>query len=147
MKFLVFIFIINGFCAHDVQVAFFKIHQENEKLMMDVVMEKEDVERTFDELGILLTESSFQNYLQENLIMIINNENQIICFDNMQINDKHITMACNVNEVNENITSLKLNNSCLLNIENHSNIIEIRVNDKQRDFLMNMERTSISVNY
>ena len=138
---------MNGFFAHDVQVAFFKIHQENDNLEMHIIMEKEDVESTFKESQISFSENNFKNYLRENISLWINKEKQILCLDVMEINEKHISVICDIHEVKSRIESLDINNTCLLNIDNHSNIIEIRLDNSERDFLMNKKRTSISVMY
>ena len=147
MKIVLLLFLMNGIFVHDVQVAFFKIHQENDNLEMQIIMEKEDVESTFKESSIHFNEKSFQDYLDENIALWINKEKQILCLDVMEINEKHISMICNIHEVKDEIESLEINNTCLLNINNHSNIIEIRLGDSERDFLMNKKRTSISVTY
>jgi len=65
----------------------------------------------------------------------------------MQINEKHISMTCDIYEVKDKIQSIDLQNTCLLNIDNHSNIIEFRIDDTERDFLMNEKRTTISIFY
>ncbi len=147
MKMILLLFLMNGFFAHDVQVAFFKIHQENDNLEMEIIMEKEDVESTFKESQISFSENNFKNYLRENISLWINKEKQILCLDVMEINEKHISVICDIHEVKSRIESLDINNTCLLNIDNHSNIIEIRLDNSERDFLMNKKRTSISVMY
>ncbi len=147
MKFLTLIFLFSGFYSHDIQVAFFKLHQENEDFTMEIVMEKDDLESTFDELDIILTNNNLQDYLHENLSLLINKEKQTLCFEKMQIKNKHISLKCNIHEMNEIVQSLELRNTCLLNNENHSNIIEIRIGERERDFLMNKERTTIIVKY
>lgn len=138
---------MNGFFIHDVQVAFFKIHQGNDSLEMQIIMEKEDVESTFKESNIRFSENSFQDYLHQNITLWINKEKQILCLDVMEVKEKHISMICNIHDVHDKIESLEINNTCLLNINNHSNIIELRIDDSERDFLMNEGRTSISVTY
>ncbi len=147
MKYLFLIFLLNGFYSHDIQVAFFTIHQENENFTMEIIMERDNVESTFDALDINLTDKNFKDYLHENISLSINQEKQVLCFESMQKKNKHITLTCNILELKDKIQSIEVSNTCLLNIENHSNIIEINVNDIERDFLMNKERTSILVEY
>jgi len=147
MKILLLALLMTGFCTHDIQIAFFKIHRNNDNLSMEIIMEKEDVEHTFKESDIDLTDANFKNYLNQNLSLLINKEKQELCLDRMQINEKHISMTCDIYEVKDKIQSIDLQNTCLLNIDNHSNIIEFRIDDTERDFLMNEKRTTISIFY
>lgn len=147
MKILLLAVLMTGFYAHDIQIAYFKIHRNNDNLTMEIIMEKEDVERTFIEAGVDLTDINFKDYLHQNLNLYINKEKQVLCLDRMQINEKHISMTCDIHEVKDRIQSIELQNTCLLNIDNHSNIIEVSLDNTERDFLMNDQRTAISISY
>jgi uncharacterized protein YuzE len=65
----------------------------------------------------------------------------------MKNREKHIYIKASLTKPLKNISSLEIENNCLLDIDGHSNIIEIRLENQERDFLMNKRRTFIKVNY
>jgi len=140
---LLFFFFI-GINSHDIQVAHYKIHQEENNLIVEFVFEKKDL------LTILNDETSEQDllqYINSNFFISANGSPQMITFKTIDHREKHVNIVGNIPKINEKINSVYIQNTCLLNIENQSNIIEIKLHNKQRDFLMNKGRTSIEINY
>lgn len=133
--------------SHDIQVAYFKIHQEENAICIDFVFELDDVVATFEEQKKTLTDEHFKKYLEKHFSLRINNEVQNFTFEEMQFKSKHIRLRGNLQKIEQPIKSIILENTCLLNIDNHSNIIEIKLFEQERDFLMNKHRTEINVTY
>ena len=147
MNILLFLCLFFGINSHDIQVAFYKIEDKNENLHIEFVLEKDDIQSTFTEIKSELSDENLQKYLSENFFLFINNEKQYLSFSKMQVKNKHIYLQGSLPKLEHAITSLAIKNTCLLNIEGHSNIIQIRLHDEERDFLMNTDRTSITINY
>lgn len=132
---------------HDIQVAYYKIHQENDNLLIEFVFEENDILNTMNELEIDFSNENIQKYITNNFSLIINSQQQSIKFESVENKHKHIYLAGTIAEKAQRIYTIDIDNTCLLNIGNQSNIVEIRLNEKRRDFLMNLERTSIQISY
>jgi len=135
------------YSSHEIQVAFFKIYQEDNRIYIDFIFESDDIFSTLEEQDTGLTDEHFKEYVENNFSLSLNNYVQEITFDEMQFKDKHIHLRGVLPESKEPIKSISLENNCLINIEGHSNIIEFRLYDQERDFLMNIHRTKISIRY
>ncbi len=145
--FLIIILSFLGLTSHDIQLAIYKIHKQEDNLLIEYSFEKEDIILTLNESELELSNKTIQEYINSNFKLSLNNQLQAIDFHNMVIEDKHIYLKGYISNITSNIESLKIENTCLLNIEGHSNIIEVLLEEKQRDFLMNNRRTSIEINY
>ncbi len=139
--------LLTGDISHDIQVAYFKIHQSGEEIAVDFVFEKEDVHLTLGTNDKELTDQSMQAYLEEHFSLIIDDQKQSLVYGAMAIQEKHITLQAKPKAQISQIKTLKIENTCLLDIKKHSNIIQIRLYDQARDFLMNKDRTEIHVQY
>ena len=147
MKSVIFGFLLVAFFSHDIQVAFFKLSQEDKNFTMEIKFEKEDIESTFEELNYEVNDENIKTYFLENLTLAINKRKQKLSFNDMQIKNKHVYLKSRILEFDEVVKSVDIRNTCLLNIENHSNIIEVRLNETERDFLMDANRTEVNIGY
>ncbi len=144
---LVFTFLYFDGPSHDIQVAFFKIHSVDKSIHLELVFEKEDILQSLNTEGYKYSNKNLQNYVVEHFSMKMNKKDVNIDFEVVQIENKHVTIKGKVTKSANRITSMEIQNSCLLDIEDHSNIIELRINDQERDFLMNKARTQIKVEF
>lgn len=133
--------------SHDVQIALFKIHQDQDKIHVQFVFEKEDIIQTLGCSDEEFNEEKLFTYLNNNFSIIINNSKKTLEYSSVELKNKHMHLKAKIPFQNELIQSLDIENSCLLNIKKHSNIIEVRLNEEERDFLMNKNRTSIQIKY
>ena len=146
MKLLSLVFFYSFIASHDIQVAFFTIHQDDEKIYIDFVLEMDDVTETFRESGATLTNTTLQEYLQDNFSISCDHIAQRLEYSPMQIEDKHVRIKGQLLDSPPRVGRIDVHNTCLLNIDDHSNILELRLLDQERDFLMNSDRTSLHIN-
>lgn len=147
MKFALSIYLLSSFFIHDIQVAFFSLSENGKKITLEIKLELEDIESTFKELGMELSDAMIAKYMVEHLSLSLNDKHQDLTFTNFKIKNKHLILLSEIPRGDESIHSVELRNTCLLNIDNHSNIIQVRLNNKMRDFLMNRRRTFIDIEY
>lgn len=136
-----------GFSTHDIQLAHFGIHQQNDNLIIEFVLDYEDVLSVQEEQGIDITDEVIQEYINTNFSLSVNGTPQSISYQAMEIKGEHINLLGATSNVDKTINTLEIKNTCLLNIEGHSNIIKLRLSEKDRDFLMNEDRTSIQITF
>ena len=147
MNFLLQVLLVLGFSAHNIQIAHFEIYKQKENLVIGFVFDLDDFLSTQEALDIELTDEVIQKYIDENFSLVVNNIPQNITFGKTKIKGEHIHLEGQISNMSRPIVTVKIDNTCLLNIENHSNIIKLRLYEKQRDFLMNNDRTSIQIDY
>ncbi len=133
--------------SHDIQIAYFKIYPENENLKIEFIFEYNDLSEIPIELNKELNDKIIQEYISSNFLLSINNSAQKITFDNTKLQHKHLHVVGHIDNTLEEIKVIDIKNTCLINIDDHSNIIEIHLNSRQRDFLMNKDRTTLQINY
>jgi len=130
---------------HDIQVAHYTISQDDENIIVDFGFEASDLRAALMDKS--LSQENIQEYVDGTFSLKLNGEKQILCYDPAELRRKHIYMQARSPKPKEGIASLEIVNTCLLMIEGHSNVIELRLDEEERDFLMNKNRTRIVVNY
>jgi len=147
MSYALLVLLLSGLWSHDVQVSFYKISQQSEGLVVDISLEQQHVTAAFEQLSIPYHEETVQQYIEEHFTLAVNEEEHTIIYSEIEMNEKHISVKGMIPTAKGAVQSLDIHNTCLLTIEDHSNIIEVLLHDKQRDFLMNIHRTAIRVSY
>ena len=152
MKLLIYISI---FCnslfilpTHDVTIAMFRISESTAGLALDVTLDVEDFCNDQKINNSELSVQNLQTYLNRNTSFQFNQEKAaaILVKDFTIVND-HIKIKCDLGNNRMNIRSLNIQNTCLINVAKHSNIIQIDLNETFRDFRMHKGRTEIVVEY
>ena len=147
MNFLLYTLILLSFgnINHDVQVAFFKITQNSKAIEISMTFEKEDLQQVFKKQEEFQTENQ-SSYLDQHFSVQINGENQRILYQVQKVKAKHIKIKGIIHWTGT-VKNIQINNTCLLDIPSHSNVIELRLNKQERDFHMNKDRKSIDVSF
>lgn len=139
--------IFNNPLDHDIQVAFFKIYQDTDELKMDVKFEAEDILDYFSVQQQEINSEILTEYFQKHFQLKLNHEAVPLKIGNYDFKEKHLHINVSLGKFRKIISNIEISNTCLISIEDHSNIIECRINKKERDFLMNNERQSIQIEY
>jgi len=108
-------------------------------------MELEDILTELQIPSEKLSEEILTQYLKIETAFFINGNTSNFEILSSTIEEKHLVVQAIFEETYDHIQSLMISNTCLLSIEDQSNIIELRLNSKERDFLMNKHRTMIEV--
>lgn len=59
----------------------------------------------------------------------------------------HLRINASFDSSIQNIETISVENTCLIEVPNHSNIIQLDLNDQTKDFRMHKGRTEISISY
>lgn len=130
---------------HDIQVAIFTIYNDSESLLIEAKIESADLQATLKQQSIPVTESDIADYIKDNILININNDNISLRTLEIKIHEKHTIVTSRLGHRSKSIESIKIQNTCLLSLEKQSNIIRIRLQDQERDFLMNRDRQTIQI--
>ena len=151
MRILLFVFYL-GFGidvspTHDVAIAMFRISQSAEGLALDVTLDIQDLST---DLGVAQSDiilADIQAYLDKHTQFEFNGEqNEISLLDVKKVRDHFLVKGQFKKKVNA-LNEIQIRNTCLVEIPDHSNIIQVQANGTLRDFRMHKERTSIQIKY
>lgn len=145
--YLLLFFNLFSWTSHDIQVAFFKIYEEDNYLYIKFELEKDDVITEFTLTHTAWSDAHMKQYLDQNFSCSVNGIEQKMKFESLHTDEKHISLLAKLDKVDSKVSKIEIDNTCFSNIEDHSNIIEVFLNDNERDFLMNNARTHIQINY
>ena len=141
---LLFIFISANY-NHDIQVANFKIHQEAESIFLKTNFDLEDILSELKVPKSELTADLLEEYLNIQTEFKFDGNRFLAKVKTLNFKDDHLSIHSEFTNIQHVIQSLEIKNTCFHSMPNYSNIIEIRLNGQERDFLMNSERTLIQV--
>lgn len=139
--------------SHDVAMANFDIHHKDEKLTLTVSMDKEDFENLYpekDQAAVDLTQEDefVQKYLDEHFYLVVNGQKINFILEEVSKDYHHYDMVFLSHEkVEQAIHYIQLKNTCLIEVEDHSNVVNFQINDTNRTFRLHEGRTRIEVEY
>lgn len=132
---------------HDVPLATFHITESNAILKIDITFDLEGFSKSLD---VKITEVNLQNmqkYLDKNTSFQFNAQVASLKISEVKIVRDHIRVKGDFGKSEKNIRTIKIENTCLNNISHHSNIIQIDLNNKSKDYRMHKKRTVIDLEY
>lgn len=150
MKLLLLISVIlNGLFTpvHDVPVAIFHITASDGMLAIDITFDLEDFSKSLDIKTSEINLRRMQNYLTKNTSFQFNAQVANLQISEVKIVRDHINVKGDFGKLINSIGTIKIENTCLNNVARHSNVIQIDLNNKSKDYRMHKERTKINLEY
>jgi hypothetical protein len=133
--------------VHDVPIAIFHITESNAVLNIDIVFDLEDFSNSLELETSEIELEDVQNYLSENTNFLFNDQVANLKISEVKIIRDHIKLRGNFGKLKRTIKKIKIENSCLNNVPHHSNVIQIDLNNKSKDYRMHKKRTVINLEY
>lgn len=133
--------------GHDVPVAVFQITESKGMANLEITFDLEDFTQSLDITTNEVNLKNMQKYLDKNTSFQFNTRVAKINVSEVKIARDHIKVKGDFGKVEKNIKTLKIENTCLNNIHQHSNVIQVDLNNKSRDFRMHKKRTVIDLEY
>lgn len=149
---ILFLLLITAFSnsispAHDMRIAKFHITELEATIQINMIFDLEDLSKSLDVKVNEVTVENIQNYLDKNTNWQFNSQIADLIVSEIKIVKDHIRVKGGFGKVGQKIKTLKIENHCLVDVSDHSNIIQIDLNDRSRDFRMHGERTEIRLEY
>lgn len=86
-------------------------------------------------------------WTSSHIALAVNGELRISKFSEARTDDGHLLLTFDLGDVPDSISSLDVTNDCFLNsFSQYENLFQVAVKDLNQGYLMNKERTSISIN-
>lgn len=143
----VFFNINNSNKLHDSVSATFNIIETGHILMLEINFETFNFLKLDAAKNIKVTKEDFSEYLNKTTSWEIDGEKLIPQILSIKSKEHHTKVICFLAKSKKNIKIVKIKNEFLLNVSEHSNIIELDVNDTFRDYNLNKKRREIRVDY
>lgn len=151
MKALFFVFVLSlgklFAPVHDAPVATFHITASEGMIKMDIVFDLEDFSKSLDIKSSEINLENVQRYLSDNTSFHFNAQFAELKIAEVKIVRDHLKVKGVFGKSNALIKNVKVENSCLVNVPHHSNVIQIDLNNKSKDYRMHKKRTMINLNY
>lgn len=141
---LVHLLFANG-SSHDLAMAKFKVFTTADQTHLAITIDKEDLlaEMKAQEFSLEL----LQSYFEAHTIFTFDGKQEVFKLTDFRINADHLKLnASFINRIGQ-VKALQIENTCLINVKKHSNIMQIDINNEQKDFRMHEKRTVIIVEY
>lgn len=132
---------------HDVPVAIFYITESNGMLEMNITFDLEDFSESLEIKTTEIDRERMQNYLREHTSFQFNSQVANLKISEVKIVRDHVKVKGNFGKTIKNIDRIKIENTCLIDVFRHSNVIQVDLNNKSKDYRMHKKRTVINLEY
>ena len=133
--------------SHDVPIATFHIYESDRTIKIDINFDVQDLSKALELNSNKINLKSIEDYLDNHTKFLFNTRNTTIKLSTFRIIKDHIIVKGYFENASTKIETLEINNTCLNEVYNHSNIIQMDINDQSKDYRMHVGRTSISLKY
>ena len=136
-----------GVEEHDIAMTVFTVSESAEGLRIEVEYDRDDYASINTSQPDKSATEQLQNYLNQTTSWIINGDKKIISVDRITSDGHHYKAHCHVKLANNKVTDLKVYNRFLLDIQDQTNVIMLKLHDDSRGFRMHEGRQQITVEY
>tara|TARA_B100000767_G_C19680667_1_gene499428 strand:+ start:696 stop:1157 length:462 start_codon:yes stop_codon:yes gene_type:complete len=152
MKILIFTFLaLLNICKtnnlHESISATFNVVKRGHVLMLEIDFDEENLIKFGASQSIHISKEDFSKYLHKTTSWEFDGEIIIPQVLEIKYDEHHTKVICFLSKYKENIKSVKIKNEFLLNVESHSNIVQLDINNTFKDYRLHKERREIKVNY
>lgn len=140
-------FVFNFTSMHESISATFNVIERGHVLLLEIDFDEENFIKFGDTRSLNVTKKDFGKYLKKTTTWEIDGielSPQILSIKSVQ---QHTKVICFLSKAKKNIKTVKVRNEFLIDVENHSNIIKLDINDSFKDFRLHEKRRQLKVNY
>ena len=131
--------------VHDAPIAMFKLIDKGDYIDLYITLDAADLSQSSEISAAAIDLDYLKKYLNQHVEIIL--DGQSMTYDLITYNQKmdHIHINGKIEASIMDRSQVKIKNTCLLNIDDQSNIIQLKYADRLRDFRMTKERQEITV--
>lgn len=132
---------------HESISATFNVIQRGHVLMLEIDFDEENFIKFGEATSLKISKEVFSKYLDKTTSWEFDGEKIIPQILDIKSAEHHTKVICFLSKNPNNIKVVKIKNEFLLNVESHSNIIKLDINNTFKDFRLHKERREIKVDY
>ena len=131
--------------SHDMPIAMFKLSDKDGHTAMHVTLDTEDIQTALTITSEELDLEDLNNYLKSHIAIALDQRTIDFDLSAYEVKGDHIHISGTIDEAITDNQNLSVRNTCLLEVANQSNIVQLKYQGKIRDFRMTKERQEIKV--
>lgn len=132
---------------HESISATFNVIKRGHVLMLEIDFDEENFIKSGESISLRITKEDFSKYLHKTTSWEFDGEKIIPQVLELKSGEHHTKVICYLSKYKENIKSVTIKNEFLLNIESHSNIVQLDINNTFKDYRLHKGRREIKVDY
>lgn len=132
---------------HDSISATFNVIERGHVILLEIDFDEENYIKFGNANSLEVTKEDFNVYLNETTSWEFDGEVITPQILSIKTNREHTKVICFLSKAKKNIKTIKVKNEFLIDVEGHSNIIKIDVNNSFKDFRMHKDRKQLKVVY
>jgi hypothetical protein len=136
--------LLNGYMPHDVPLAIFTLTQNDDKIQLVLKMENKDLEEVLQSPDAELSTAIIEQLISTTTTFRFDGKQAIIRVDNIIYTGDHLMVTANLGS-QDFCQQITIASTLFNSIPNHSNIIQLRIGEKERDFRLHKDRTLIEI--
>lgn len=133
--------------THESVSATFNVIEKGYVLLLEIDFDEENYIKFGNAKSLEVTKKDFTKYLEETTSWEIDGELITPQILSIKTNRAHTKVVCFLSKVKKNISTIKVKNEFLIDVEGHSNIIKLDVNNSFKDYRMHKDRKQLEVVY
>ena len=115
--------------------------------MLEIDFDEENFIKSGESNSLHITKADFSKYLHKATSWEFDGEKIIPQVLEIKSGEHHTKVICYLSKYKENIKTVTIKNEFLLNIESHSNIVKLDINNTFKDYRLHKGRREIKVDY
>jgi len=130
---------------HDAPIAMFKLMDNGDHTKIHITLDAEDLSNTLSVASDEMDLAFLNTYLSDRFDVLLDGRRVDLYLNNAYSKMDHIHIEGKINQSISSSFKITVRNSCLLDIDNQSNIVQFKYGEELRDFRMSEERQEIEV--
>ena len=126
-------------------IAMFKLSDKDGNTALHVTLDIEDIQTALAIASEDLVLEDLDNYLKDHVAIALDYRTIDFDLSAYEIKGDHIHISGTIDQSITDHQNLSVQNTCLLEVENQSNIVQLKYHGKVRDFRMTKARQEIKV--
>jgi len=137
----------NSISTHESISATFNVIKRGHVLMLEIDFDEENFIKFGESESLRVSKKDFKKYLDKTTSWEIDGKKLVPQILEIKQGEHHTKVICFLSKDSENIKTVTIKNEFLLDVDSHSNIIKLDINNMFKDFRLHKERREIRVNY
>ena len=139
--------------GHDIKMAIFEIYEGNAGLEMKISIDKDDFLKTLaQEFPTTFSNNKITDhahtYFGSHVTITVNGKCTSFKIKEVRFSETNIHLTGTLNLQVDEVREVRVTNTCMVDLyKDHDNIIKLRLNEKNRSFRLNKDRTSTVATY
>lgn len=132
---------------HESISATFNVIKRGHVLMLEIDFDDENFIKSGASSSLRISREDFSKYLHKTTSWEFDGKKIIPQVLEIKSGEHHTKVICYLSKYRENIKTVTIKNEFLLNVESHSNIVKLDINNTFKDYRLHKERREIKVDY